>query len=153
MSDRLAVFNHGRVEQVGTPGAVYENPGNEFVAGFVGVSNLIRGDLARQLRGSPEPFTVRPERIQILEAEEPAPVGSCEVEGVVAAATYLGAFSRFQVAIGDTALTVVSQNLEVGYDQVKALTEQRVRLSWDQDSCRPLAGAEQPAPATAGVTE
>ena len=75
------------------------------------------------------------------------------LEGVVAEATYLGAFSRFLVAIGDTVLTVVSQNLEVGYDQVKALTEQRVRLSWDQDSCRPLAGAEKPAPATAGVTK
>ncbi len=69
MSDRLAVFNHGRVEQVGTPSEVYENPRNAFVAGFVGTSNVMSGALAEQIMGAPAAFTVRPEKISI---EEPA---------------------------------------------------------------------------------
>ena len=63
MSDRLAVFNAGRIEQVGTPAEVYEHPANEFVAGFVGVSNVLERDGRR--------FTVRPEKIRMLAAGEP----------------------------------------------------------------------------------
>ncbi|HEU4940335.1 MAG TPA: spermidine/putrescine ABC transporter ATP-binding protein, partial [Candidatus Eisenbacteria bacterium] len=62
MSDRLAVFNHGHVEQVGAPAEVYEHPANEFVAGFVGVSNIVDRDGVR--------FTVRPEKVRILEEGE-----------------------------------------------------------------------------------
>ena len=53
MSDRLAVFNHGRIEQVGTPAEVYERPATGFVAGFVGVSNVLEGDAATAIVGSP----------------------------------------------------------------------------------------------------
>src|SRR5207245_4403119 len=58
MSDRIAVFCDGRLEQLGTPGEIYEHPTNEFVAGFVGTSNLIE-------RGG-RTFTVRPENIRML---------------------------------------------------------------------------------------
>ena len=75
MSDRLAVFNHGRVEQVGTPSDVYENPRNAFVAGFVGTSNVMSGTLAERIMGSPAPFTVRPEKISIEEPAVSSPVG------------------------------------------------------------------------------
>ena len=61
MSDRIAVFNHGRIEQIGTPAEIYEHPASSFVAGFVGTSNVVSGDLAMRLRGAPDPFTVRPE--------------------------------------------------------------------------------------------
>ena len=59
MSDRLAVFNDGRIEQVGAPAEVYERPGSEFVAGFVGVSNVLE-------RGGRR-FTIRPEKIRLLD--------------------------------------------------------------------------------------
>ena len=73
MSDRLAVFNHGKVEQVGTPTEVYENPRNAFVAGFVGTSNVISGPLAQRIVGSSKPFTVRPEKISYRGASQPSP--------------------------------------------------------------------------------
>ena len=67
MSDRIAVFNEGRIEQVGTPREIYEHPANEFVAGFVGTSNIVERDGRR--------FTVRPEKIRMLAEHEPAPAG------------------------------------------------------------------------------
>ena len=75
MSDRLAVFSAGRIEQVGTPGEVYERPASAFVAGFVGTSNVIEGDLAVRLRGTPEPFTraAREDRAGAARRRRPAP--------------------------------------------------------------------------------
>jgi putative spermidine/putrescine transport system ATP-binding protein len=64
MSDRLAVFNQGRIEQMGTPADLYERPATSFVAGFVGTSNLLRGPVAQALIGSDGLFTVRPEKIR-----------------------------------------------------------------------------------------
>ena len=66
MSDHVAVFNLGRIEQIGTPAEIYRHPASSFVAGFVGTSNVVSGDLAIRLRGAPDPFTVRPERIALL---------------------------------------------------------------------------------------
>ena len=74
MSDRLAVFNAGRIEQVGAPAEVYERPATRFVAGFVGTSNLLTGDVARQVLGRRGTFTVRPEKIRLGEPD--APVGA-----------------------------------------------------------------------------
>ncbi|HEX4687238.1 MAG TPA: ABC transporter ATP-binding protein [Nocardioides sp.] len=68
MSDRVAVFNQGRVEQVATPVELYEDPASEFVAGFVGTSNRIGGDAAQQLLGTPGEYAVRPERLRIVPA-------------------------------------------------------------------------------------
>src|SRR5881398_3678185 len=76
MSDRLAVFNDGRIEQVGTPAEVYEHPATEFVAGFVGVSNVLERDGRR--------FTVRPEKIRILGDGESAPAGDHAEAGTIA---------------------------------------------------------------------
>lgn len=153
MSDRLAVFNHGRVEQVGTPGDVYENPRNEFVAGFVGVSNVVSGDLAFQLRGDAEAFTVRPEKISLADPGHMAETGKCSIDGVVKDATYLGAFTRHRVDIGGLEMLVISQNVDSRRGDTARLVGRSVRLVWDKDSCRPLAGAEEPTPAIAGVSE
>ena len=71
MSDRLAVFNAGRIEQLGTPADVYERPATRFVAGFVGTSNLLRGDVARRILGRDGTFTIRPEKIGLAEPDAP----------------------------------------------------------------------------------
>ena len=73
MSDRLAVFNNGRIEQLGAPAEVYERPDDMFVAGFVGTSNLLTGDAARQVLGQDGAFTIRPEKIHLAEPEAAGP--------------------------------------------------------------------------------
>ena len=65
MSDRLAVFNHGRIEQIGAPAEVYERPASGFVAGFVGTSNVIEGTLALKLANQTGRFSLRPEKIHL----------------------------------------------------------------------------------------
>ncbi len=74
MSDRIAVFNEGRVEQLATPVELYERPSSAFVAGFVGTSNLLEGEVARTLIGADGPFVVRPEKVQLV-APADAPAG------------------------------------------------------------------------------
>jgi len=123
MSDRIAVFSDGRVEQVGTPVEVYEHPASEFVAGFVGVSNLVERDGRR--------FTVRPEKIRILaEGEPPVPGDQTEL-GAIRDVVYVGAVTRYVVELdqGGT-LTVVSQNVD-GFSG-RAADEQgrRAVLAW-----------------------
>src|SRR3954466_13327655 len=72
MSDRVAVFNHGRIEQVGTPSAIYERPATAFVAGFVGPSNLLPPEVAAELVGQKATFSVRPEKIRLVTADHQA---------------------------------------------------------------------------------
>ena len=110
MSDRLAVFGRGRVDQVGTPADVYENPATAFVAGFVGVSNLVAGELALLATGSSEPFTVRPEKLRRLADGEPTPEGHRTVDGRVSETLYQGAFTRYTIEAHGARLAVVEQN-------------------------------------------
>jgi putative spermidine/putrescine transport system ATP-binding protein len=155
MSDRLAVFNHGQIEQVGTPSEIYESPRNAFVAGFVGTSNVISGRLAAQLTGSPAPFTVRPEKISRSGEQEADRVS---VEGVISEAVYLGMYSRFKVQLDSgEILELAEQNENVGHQDATAQIGKRVRLTWSKDSCRPLeeslpaVDADDKAPAPAGT--
>ncbi|HEX2404027.1 MAG TPA: ABC transporter ATP-binding protein, partial [Acidimicrobiia bacterium] len=152
MSDRLAVFNHGRVEQVGTPAQVYESPNNAFVAGFVGTSNVIAGDLAVRITGHPAPFTVRPEKIWITDPNLSPPPHTHGTLGTVTESTYLGAFNRLRVDVGEGALWVVSQNVNP-LTSGSTLTGQRVMLRWNQDASRPLVETTTSAPAMAGATD
>jgi putative spermidine/putrescine transport system ATP-binding protein len=121
MSDRIAVFNEGKVEQVGTPAEMYEHPATEFVAGFIGTSNIIERD--------GRTFTVRPEKIRLL------PENASEGEpGVVRAVAYLGSATKFVVALdAGGELTVVQQNLETSSEDVHGMEGKRVRLSWRRD--------------------
>jgi len=113
MSDRLAVFNHGRIEQIGTPAIIYEHPATAFVAGFVGVSNVCDETLARRLSGSPEPFSIRPEKIRFLAADEKLADAWTAATGRVESVVYLGAVTRYAVALeGGGELTVVVQNAD-----------------------------------------
>ena len=89
MSDRIGVFSEGRLEQVGTPGEVYERPVNEFVAGFVGVSNVLE-------RGGSS-VTIRPEKIRILEQGESVPEGWTVESGTMREVVYVGAVTRYVV--------------------------------------------------------
>ncbi|HEY8015892.1 MAG TPA: spermidine/putrescine ABC transporter ATP-binding protein, partial [Dongiaceae bacterium] len=73
MSDRIAVFNKGRIEQIASPAQVYEHPASAFVAGFVGVSNILSGAAAAAIAGAPPAFSIRPEKITIAAAATPAP--------------------------------------------------------------------------------
>jgi putative spermidine/putrescine transport system ATP-binding protein len=123
MSDRLAVFNEGRIEQLGAPADVYEHPASEFIAGFVGVSNVLE-------RGGRR-FTVRPEKIRLL-GEGDAPTAGATVEpGTIENVVYVGAVTRFSVRLdAGGALTVVSQNLEEGSTEVLEQQGRRVRACW-----------------------
>ncbi len=99
MSDRLAVFNAGRIEQVGTPADVYEHPATTFVAGFVGTSNLLRGDAARAVMGSDGVFTVRPEKIRMADpTDQPGP-DEASVLGTVREVVYIGPDTRYIVSL------------------------------------------------------
>ena len=97
MSDRVAVFNNGRVEQLGSPMEVYDHPATEFVARFVGTSNVISGDAAIELLGIPGSFTIRPERITVHSKEQPSAVEQISVRGEVVGVQFLGSEHRVRV--------------------------------------------------------
>jgi putative spermidine/putrescine transport system ATP-binding protein len=127
MSDRLAVFNQGRIEQVGTPAEVYEHPQTEFVAGFVGVSNV----LERTLNGRPSRFTVRPEKIRILAEHEPAENRAHVEAGLVYDVVYVGMVTRYIVDLdAGGRLIVIRQNLETSSAEALEARGRRVRLQW-----------------------
>ncbi len=132
MSDRIAVFSNGRIEQVGTPGEIYERPVNEFVAGFVGTSNTIVRDGCT--------YMVRPERIRLLDdGEEDA----FAVRGVVREVVYLGSVTRYVVETdhGET-LVVLRQNLDTSAEQAQAERGRAVRLAWRSEHASVL-GTDQ----------
>ncbi len=123
MSDRLAVFNQGKIEQVGPPAEVYEHPQSEFIAGFVGVSNVLERDGRR--------YTVRPEKINLLDSGEPAEDGSHVEEGLVRDVQYVGPVTRYHVTLDRGGeLQVLTQNLDEGSSEVLEVKGRRVRLAW-----------------------
>jgi len=123
MSDRIAVFNRGRIVQVGPPAEVYEHPESEFIAGFVGVSNVIERDGRR--------YTVRPEKIHVLDDDERPGAGAQVEEGVVHDVQYVGPVTRYHVSLDNGGhLQVLAQNLDESSVEVKAVTGRRVRLQW-----------------------
>jgi putative spermidine/putrescine transport system ATP-binding protein len=120
MSDRLAVFNDGRIEQVGAPAEVYERPASEFIAGFVGVSNILE-------RGGRR-FTVRPEKVQLVDGSSD---GLHVEDGVVRDVAYVGMITRFLVALdAGGELQVVRQNLEDSSTEVLEQHGRRVKVGW-----------------------
>jgi putative spermidine/putrescine transport system ATP-binding protein len=126
MSDRLAVFNNGRIEQVGPPAEVYEHPESEFIAGFVGVSNVLERDGRR--------YTIRPEKIDLLDdGREPAP-GSHVEAGVVRDVQYVGPVTRYHVTLDRGGeLQVLAQNLDEGSSEVLEVKGRRVQVEWNPE--------------------
>jgi len=97
LSDRIAVFNNGRIEQIGTPREVYEYPQTAFVANFLGLSNLIDAAHAERLTGVPMALNVRPERVRLADARtEPGPHEIC-VAGTIVETVYTGPTTRYIV--------------------------------------------------------
>jgi putative spermidine/putrescine transport system ATP-binding protein len=118
MSDRMAVFNEGRIEQVGSPAEVYEHPQSEFVADFVGVVNVLERDGRR--------LTIRPEKIRMVDHD----AGEGE-PGTVRDVVYVGMVTRYVVDLdAGGELAVVRQNLETSSQEALAEQGKRVRLSW-----------------------
>ena len=97
LSDRVAVFNDGKIEQVGAPREVYEFPKTEFVASFLGVTNLIDAELSQRLLGDARSHSLRPERIVLADASAPAELGSVALAGTIAETVYAGAHTRYLV--------------------------------------------------------
>jgi putative spermidine/putrescine transport system ATP-binding protein len=150
MSDRLAVFNAGRIEQVGTPAEVYETPGTRFVAGFVGTSNVLSGEVAQQVAGTPDPFTVRPEKIRLTEVDRSPEPEECSATGHVRDVVYLGALTKYVVELdAGQRLVVVQQNLTTSSMEALQVRGRPVRLTWDRANNRPV-GSTAPAEGSAG---
>ena len=141
MSDRLAVFNQGKIEQIGSPAEIYERPGTAFVAGFVGVSNLVSGDAARAITGSPATFAIRPEKIHMSPPETPLRGDMLAADGTIEEVIYLGMYTRYVVALDQGGeLTVVEQNLRTTSMDVLSARGQRVRLMWESQHNREIEG-------------
>jgi putative spermidine/putrescine transport system ATP-binding protein len=169
MSDRIAVVDGGRIVQVGTPRSVYERPDSPFVAGFVGVSNLLElpvertdGDSVHLRLGDGDAIvaaagpgaahgriavvTVRPERIAIHDSADHVEDGLCHARGTVRESLYAGPAMRFVVELdGGGELLVVRQNGATGFEDAEALRGRPVVLVWARESTRVIAYSEEEA--------
>jgi putative spermidine/putrescine transport system ATP-binding protein len=140
MSDRLAVFNQGHIEQLGTPVEVYEQPATDFVAGFIGISNLLERDGRH--------FTIRPEKIRLLAGDAPAPPGSHVEQGRIEDVVYLGMMTRYLVALTDgSRLTAVRQNLDGAAADALGARGTEIKVAWRDDQTYEITGQAAPEPA------
>jgi putative spermidine/putrescine transport system ATP-binding protein len=122
MSNRIAVFNEGRIEQVSAPVELYERPATEFVAGFVGVSNLLERDGSR--------FTIRPEKIKLLDPATAAN-GLRTERGRIAEVSYVGMVTRYTVALEQGGeLQLVRQNVEGASTEASSEQGREVLVGW-----------------------
>ena len=176
MSDRIAVMNHGRIEQLDTPAGVYERPATRFVAGFIGLTNLLRGvvegrndrDVVVRLAsgarlraaadgrapGAEVDVAIRPEKIQMT-AVRPAAADNC-LEGQVGSFVYQGAATEYQIALVDgQAVRVIVQNIGETWRAAVVPVGTRVYLCWSRGAAlilsdvgprRDPAEDDEPAP-------
>jgi putative spermidine/putrescine transport system ATP-binding protein len=141
MSDRIAVFNEGRVEQIGAPAEVYERPATPFVAGFVGTSNLLRGDVARAIVGQTGTFTVRPEKIRLGGPDTPVAPDEIGAQGRIRQVVYLGPDTRYHVALdAGGELVVTQQNFATSSIDARSAQGRAVRLVWKRQHNFPVGG-------------
>ncbi|MFC6065202.1 ABC transporter ATP-binding protein [Streptomyces ochraceiscleroticus] len=143
MSDRVAVLDGGRIAQTGPPLEIYDRPATAFVAGFVGVTNLVRGAAAQRLTGRPGTYSIRPERIRITPLDdglETAGPGERSVTGRITDIAHAGPHTRFRVRLdeGGDRLTVL--RLNTSGPALPARTDTPVRLAWDAADAYPVPG-------------
>jgi putative spermidine/putrescine transport system ATP-binding protein len=133
MSDRIAVFSQGKIEQIGTPREIYERPATAFVAGFVGVSNILERAGRR--------IAIRPEKLRLYDLTTPLPPDCGHGEpGIVTETIYGGMFTRFLVALGDgTVVQVVEQNAQRRIEGAGVRQGDRVGVAWHPDSLFEIA--------------
>ena len=135
MSDRIAVFNNGKIQQIDSPSVIYEHPSNEFVAGFVGTSNLLSGNAAKQLLEKDGTFTVRPEKITLEIGQVKKDANQRSAQGRVSEVEYLGPSTRFNVQLdAGASLVVLKQNTTETSQEVSKLRNQIVTLLWEKAS-------------------
>jgi len=150
MSDRVAVFNHGRVEQVATPVELYENPASSFVAGFVGTSNRIGGSAAQKLLGTPGEYAVRPERLRVVAAGASVAPGELTIPGRVREVVYLGPTTHAIVQLdGGTSLTVSRPNTGGVSEPPLEASDRLVAVALHRDSLIALSGGTEETEETA----
>ncbi len=131
MSDRVAIFNRGRIEQLDTPRNLYNNPATAFVAEFVGTANVIRGALAQQIGAGPGmgAFAIRPEYVELL-GEQGGSAADIQLSGQVRDVQYQGATTRYEIALEQGQRISLSQ--ANGHDE--SVREPRVgdqvRIGW-----------------------
>jgi len=141
MSDRIALFNQGRIEQVGSPSEIYEHPASAFVAGFVGTSNLISGELAQRVTGKMGTFSIRPEKIHLDGMDASMESDSYSADGVVRDVVYLGLYTRYFVQLDDGGeVMVIEQNLKTTSMDVLKIKGQRARLHWKKEHTHEVGG-------------
>jgi putative spermidine/putrescine transport system ATP-binding protein len=122
MSDRIAVFNQGRIEQIGSPEEVYERPATPFVSGFVGTSNVLERDGRR--------FTIRPEKVRLLLAGEQRD-GLVVERGVIRNVAYAGPVTRYEVELeAGGRLQAVRQNYETSSAEALEKRGEAVEVAW-----------------------
>ncbi len=130
MSDRVAVFNKGRIEQVDSPQNLYRKPSTRFVAEFVGTANVLHGDLAQRLTGTAGAFSLRPEHVRFGNASN----GELQVSGTVHDVQYLGASSRYELNLdGGGRLAVSLPNGEEA-DVARPQPGQQVQVCWPRSA-------------------
>lgn len=133
MSDRVAVFNNGQIEQIDTPRELYLRPRTPFVAGFVGTSNVFSAELSGTLCGMQGMYSLRPEHIRLNEA------GEVQVQGVVQAVQYQGAATRFELKLpGGEKLLVSQANLSDAHLPPLLQPGQTVQAAWSRAAMVPL---------------
>ncbi len=133
MSDRIAVFNKGRIEQIATPRDLYHRPRTRFVADFVGSSNVFEAELAARLNSQSQPFAVRQENMAIAAAGSAVSDGILQVEGEVLAIQFLGASVRLEVKVGNQVLAALQPEGESASASINSVQAgQRVALQWRQ---------------------
>ena len=136
LCDRLAVFDNGRIEQIGAAREVYENPANRFVADFVGTSNVFTGATAEALIGRSGTFAMRPERILLLRADEAVPAGMRSAPAEVAEVVYAGPITRVAADAAGARLTATLLSAEASSDISHGAT---VVLAWPDSAVRSLS--------------
>jgi spermidine/putrescine transport system ATP-binding protein len=170
MSDRIAVMNKGHYEQLGDPESLYERPTTRFVAGFLGVSNLLPATVTGSdgtyasarladdsairvpsalVDGNPRvSIGVRPEKIRLSEAASDGPSGHNRLTGVVRDASYLGVSTQYLVESRGGTLTVYEQNVERATKAELWARGDEVQMTWSPDHSFvvPPDGDEPPEP-------
>jgi spermidine/putrescine transport system ATP-binding protein len=180
MADRVAIFNDGKIVQIGAPAEIYERPKTRFVAGFLGVSNLLpatsqgrdNGYAAFKLsdgsavkvpaalvqdRAGGLALGVRPEKIRLIEPKDDVPAGLNSVPGTVAHASYLGVSTQYIVRLRDGhQVTVYEQNVTRATKAELGASGEEVILAWSPEHCFVVEdtggqGAAEPEPEPAAV--
>jgi putative spermidine/putrescine transport system ATP-binding protein len=140
MSDRVAVFNSGRIEQMASARELYTRPRTPFVARFVGGANVAEGEVARRLAGSAQAFAVRTESVQLFSPGDAVPSGFVSAEGTVLDVQFHGATSRWQVKLDvDDIFSATRGATEIA--RVVGTPGDRVRLAWPRAAMVMLEGA------------